>query len=194
MTDPSGTADFERDALPWLNDVARFALSLTRDETEADDLVQMTYLNAFRGWHTFKPGTDVRKWLFTICRNAFLKSLRKQDRLVFSEEGDLDAMPSVMGHIYAERQEMGDLLSRIDVGPAIDRAIRELPEPHRSILTLVDVEGLHYQEAAEVLEVPVGTVRSRLFRARRAVQESLIRHAEDMGLAGGNQEGTDAAS
>jgi RNA polymerase sigma-70 factor, ECF subfamily len=67
-------AEFERIAIPWMNDVYRFAYSLTRNESEAEDLVQETYLRAFRSWHTFQPGSDARRWLFTICRNAFLRS------------------------------------------------------------------------------------------------------------------------
>lgn len=177
-----GGNDFEATALPFVDDVARFALSLTRDEADADDLVQETFLRAFKGWHTFQPGTNCRKWLFTICRNAFLRRRQKRQRFVHSDEGDLDSMPIVLTHVAAHRSGIGDLFDRIDVRPAIERAIEELPEPHHSIVVLVDVEGLAYDEAAEILEIPVGTVRSRLFRARRRVQESLLEHAADMGL------------
>lgn len=175
---------FERAALCFLDDVARFALALTRDESEADDLVQETFLRALRSWHTFQIGTDCRKWLFTICRNAFIRRLQKQKRLVLKDEEDLDAMPSVLHHIGATREGLGDLFDRIDVRPAIEQSIRSLPEPHHSILVLVDLEGLRYEEAAEILKVPVGTVRSRLFRARRLVQEHLLDHARDMGIGG----------
>ena len=177
--------DFEEVALPHLPDVARFALSLTRDESEADDLVQTTFLNAFRSWQTFQPGTHVKRWLFTICRNAFLRSRKKSNRYVFSEEGDVDSMSAVMEHHQMVEEGLGDILDRIDVKPAIDAAVEALPEPHRSILILVDMEELSYQEAAEVLDIPVGTVRSRLFRARRKIQQALIEHARDHGLARG---------
>ena len=123
-----------------------------------------------RSWHTFQVGTDVRRWLFTICRNLFLRRLERSKRLVLSEEGDLDAMEAVVGHVHASRAGLDDLFDRIDVGPAILRAIQDLPEPHRSILLVVDVEGSSYEDASEVLGVPIGTVRSRLFRARRNVQ------------------------
>ena len=73
-SDVARDAAFERDALPWLDDVYRFALSLTREESDADDVVQETFLRAYRSWHTFIPGTDCRRWLFTICRNVFLRS------------------------------------------------------------------------------------------------------------------------
>lgn len=179
---PRGSADFEASALPHLDDVARFALSLTRNEVEAGDLVQETFLRALRGWHTFLPGTDCRKWLFTICRNAFVRLRSVEKRLVLSEEEDLDALPAVRSHVAAQQSGLGDLFDRMEVGPAIRAAVDGLPEPHHSILVLVDLEGMTYQEAAEVLEVPVGTVRSRLYRARRMIQEALVDHAGDMGL------------
>lgn len=182
-TRPATRADaFERNALPHLDDVARFALSLTRDESEANDLVQETFLKALRGWHTFVPGTDCRKWLFTICRNTFVRQRTVAKRVVLSDEGDLDALPSVRTHVAAQQAGLGDLFDRLEVGPAIRAAVDGLPEPHHSILVLVDLEGMSYQEAAEVLEVPVGTVRSRLYRARRMIQEALVAHAGDMGL------------
>jgi RNA polymerase sigma-70 factor (ECF subfamily) len=173
---------FERIALPYLDHVMRFALSLTRDEVEANDLVQDTFLAALRGWHTFTPGTDCRKWLFTICRNTYVRQRSVDKRIVLSDEEDLDALPVVISHVSAQQAGLGDLFDRIEVGPAIREAVDGLPEPHHSILVLVDLEGMTYREASEVLEVPVGTVRSRLYRARRMVQEALVEHAGDMGL------------
>lgn len=173
---------FEALTLPWLGDVARFALSLTRDRADADDLVQDTYLKAFRYWDTFVPGNNPRAWLFTICRHTFLRSRRHASAIVDLDEGDVDAMPTVLGHIAAKRDGLGDLFDQIDVRPAIDRAVGALPEPHRSVLILVDIEGQSYDDAATTLGVPVGTVRSRLFRARRAVQGALVAHAKDAGI------------
>lgn len=173
---------FEETALPYLQSVAAFALSLTRNESDADDLVQETFLRAFKGWHTFMPGTDCRRWLFTICRNTFIRLSTRRRATHEVLEGDADAMEAVLGHAEAVRQGIGDLFDRIDVAPAIRAAVSALPEPHHSIVVLVDLEGLSYEEAAAVLEVPVGTVRSRLFRARRHVQEALVEHARDMGI------------
>jgi RNA polymerase sigma-70 factor, ECF subfamily len=176
---------FETTALPWLADVARFAISLTRNRHDADDLVQETYLQAFRHWHTYAPDRDVRRWLFTICRNAFIRSGRKHTIAIAElDDGDLDAMPAVISHAGAVEEGLANLFDEVDVGPAIRKAVGALPEPHRTVLILVDVERLSYQEASEVLSVPVGTVRSRLFRARRAIQTALIEHARDMGLGG----------
>lgn len=177
------SAEFERLTLPHLTAVARFALSLTRDRSDADDLVQETYLHASRGWKTFRHGNDPRRWLFAICRNAFLLSRRRQQRLVESNEADLDAMPAVQGHVQAMRNGLADVFELVDVRPAIEQAIANLPEPHHSVLVLVDLEDNSYEETAAILELPIGTVRSRLFRARRMIQEALLAYAEDAGLA-----------
>jgi len=173
---------FERDALPWLDDVYRFALSLTRDEADADDVVQETFLRAYRSWHTFIPGTDCRRWLFTICRNVFLRSRERQRPTVDLEDGEQDAVAA--GSVYAAAREKGydDIYARLDLAPALRDAIDELAEPFRSAVILVDVEDLTYESAAEVMGVPIGTVRSRLFRGRRLLQEKLLTVAEDLGF------------
>jgi RNA polymerase sigma-70 factor (ECF subfamily) len=175
---------FEENALPHLESVTAFALSLTRDEADADDLVQETFLRALKGWHTFAPGTDCRRWLFTICRNAFIRMRSRKPAYADSGDGDPDAMPAAIAHMQAVREGVADAFDRIEVRPAIEHAVEALPEPHHSILVLVDLEGHSYEEAAAVLEVPLGTVRSRLYRARRHVQEALLAHARDMGIGG----------
>jgi RNA polymerase sigma-70 factor (ECF subfamily) len=178
-----GKESFEALALPYLEDVARFALSLTGERADADDLVQETFLRAFRSWNTFVLGRDPRPWLFTILRNVFLHERGKRGRLLESDEEDVDSLRAVVSHVGALRAGLGGLFEELDVGPAIARAVDALPEPHRSAIVLVDVEGQTYVEAAEILGVPVGTVRSRLFRARRAVQGDLIVFAQDAGIA-----------
>jgi RNA polymerase sigma-70 factor (ECF subfamily) len=102
--------------------------------------------------------------------------------MVESEDGDLDALPAVRSHVQAVHLGLGDLFELVDVRPAIERAINNLPEPHHSVLVLVDLEEHTYEEAAAVLGLPIGTVRSRLFRARRIIQEALIAYAQDAGL------------
>jgi RNA polymerase sigma-70 factor (ECF subfamily) len=186
MLDPalaSGAREnFETAMLPHLKHVANFALSLTRDRADADDLVQETYLRALRGWKTFSPGSDARRWLFTICHNFFLSLRRRRRPVVESDDGDLEAMPAVMSHVRAMHDGLARLFDHLDAGPAIEQAIGRLPEPHHSILVLVDLEGHSYHEAAAILGVAMGTVRSRLHRARRMIQEALIAHAEDVGF------------
>jgi RNA polymerase sigma-70 factor (ECF subfamily) len=188
-SDIAKDAAFERDALPWLDDVYRFALSLTREESDADDVVQETFLRAYRSWHTFMPGTDCRRWLFTICRNVFLRSRERQRPTVDLEDGEQDAVAA--GSVYAAARERGydDLYATLDLAPALREALDELAEPFRSAVILVDVEDLSYESAAEVMGVPIGTVRSRLFRGRRLLQEKLVTVAEDLGFQTSSQSG-----
>lgn len=176
-------AEFAREALPCIDDVYRFALSLTRDEADADDVVQETYLRAYRSWHTFIPGTDCRRWLFTICRNVFLRSRERQRPTVDLEDGEQDALAAGTVYEAARERGYGDLYARLDIGPALREAIDELAEPFRSAVILVDVEDMSYESAAEVMGVPIGTVRSRLFRGRRLLQEKLASLAAEYGLA-----------
>jgi RNA polymerase sigma-70 factor (ECF subfamily) len=173
---------FEREALPWIEDVYRFALSLTRDESDADDVVQDTYFRAFRSWHTYMPGSDCRRWLFTICRNVFLRSRERARPTVELDSSEVDA--ATIGAISASgaREGLDDMFARLDLAPAIGRALAAVPEPFRSTLIVVDVEDQSYESAAELLAVPIGTVRSRLFRGRRLMQEQLLTYASDAGF------------
>jgi RNA polymerase sigma-70 factor (ECF subfamily) len=175
------TSDFERLTMPHLADVARFARSLTRDEVRADDMVQDTYLQAMRGWHTFQPGSDPRRWLFTICHHMFLRTIRREARYVAAPEDDpeLDSAATAKAHWRAMDEGVADIVDRMDLADAIGRALAELPEHYRGIVVLVDVEGYTYEEAAEVLDIALGTVRSRLFRARRMLQDMLFDYARD---------------
>ncbi|HEY7876638.1 MAG TPA: sigma-70 family RNA polymerase sigma factor [Gemmatimonadaceae bacterium] len=175
---------FELEALPWLDDVYRFALSMTRDEADADDIVQETFLRAYRSWHTFEPGSECRKWLFTICRNVFLRVRERERKRVDcgGDDAQLETLAAVRVSVAAIGDGAEDLFSRLDLAPALERAIGELPEVFRSAVVLVDVEGMAYNEAASILGVPVGTIRSRLFRGRRLLQEALIEYARDAGL------------
>jgi RNA polymerase sigma-70 factor (ECF subfamily) len=173
---------FEREALPWIDDVYRFALSLTRDESDADDVVQDTFLRAFRSWHTYMPGSDCRRWLFTICRNVFLRSRERARPTVELDATEVDA--ATVGSLYsvAVKDGLDEMFARLDLGPAISNALNQVPEPFRSTLIIVDVEDQSYESAAEILGVPIGTVRSRLFRGRRLMQEQLLTHAMDAGF------------
>jgi RNA polymerase sigma-70 factor (ECF subfamily) len=159
--------------------VHRFALSLTRDESDADDVVQDTFLRAYRSWHTYLPGSDCRRWLFTICRNVFLRSRERYRPTVDLEASEVDSTMIGLAVTSAERPD--DVLMRLDLAPAIADALERVPEPFRSTLLIVDVEDQSYESAAETLGVPIGTVRSRLFRGRRLMQEQLMTYAIDAG-------------
>jgi RNA polymerase sigma-70 factor (ECF subfamily) len=174
---------FEREALPWLDDVYRFAVSLTRNEADADDIVQETFMRAYRSWHTFERGSDARRWLFTICRNAFLRTKERARHQVELEDGDVEAVASQVAETAGSRASDEQLLAQLDLGPALSKALDQLAEPFRSAVTLVDVEDQSYEAASEILGVPIGTVRSRLFRGRRLLQQMLGEYARDAGFA-----------
>jgi RNA polymerase sigma-70 factor (ECF subfamily) len=174
--------EFSALALTALDDVYRFARSLTRDEADAEDVVQEAYLRAFRSWHTFQPGTDVRRWLFTIARNVFLRSRERGQREVTLDDDGAEAVDAAQSKEGWIRRGLDPLLARTDLAPAIQQALDEIPEVFRSAVVLVDLEDQSYEDAAELLSIPVGTVRSRLFRGRKLLQEKLILHAQDLGL------------
>ncbi|MEA3245002.1 MAG: sigma-70 family RNA polymerase sigma factor [Gemmatimonadota bacterium] len=176
---------FEQETIRFLPDVRRFALALTRDATEADDLVQETYLRAFKARDTFKPDAGTRQWLFTICRNAFLRGKERERWVTASVDADPgeETAGTVALHRAAVEAGIGDVYDRIDFGPALQKALGMLAEPFRVVFALVDIGGLGYAEAARELGVPIGTVRSRLFRARRELQQHLLAFARDAGLA-----------
>lgn len=174
--------EFRAEALRWLPAVTRYALSLARDEADADDLVQDTFLKAYEAWGTYVPGTECRGWLFTICRHTFLRRRAREERHVSCEDPELEALAAAAVHASAVQGGYGDLFTRFDLGEAIDRAIAALPDAFRDVVLLVDVHDQPYETAARALDVPIGTVRSRLFRARRLLQEALVAHAQDAGL------------
>jgi RNA polymerase sigma-70 factor (ECF subfamily) len=176
-------AAFQREALPWIDDVYRFALSLTRDEADAQDIVQDTFLRAYRSWHTYLPDSDCRRWLFTICRNVFLRSREREHPTVEIEDAEADVRGAASVYLASLNDGVDAMYARLDLGPAIAAALRKVPEPFRSALVIVDVEDQSYESAAAELGVPIGTIRSRLFRGRRLMQEQLLDYARDAGLA-----------
>jgi RNA polymerase sigma-70 factor, ECF subfamily len=182
QTDAAAHEAFSALALTALDDVYRFARSLTRDEADAEDVVQETYLRAFRSWTTFQTGTDVRRWLFTIARNVFLRSRERGQREMTLDDDGAEMVDAAQANEAWVRRGLDPILASAELGPAIREALDELPETFRSVVVLVDLEDQSYEDAAAVLEVPVGTVRSRLFRGRKLLQEKLLIHAQDAGL------------
>jgi len=177
-------ASFEREALVHLDTLYRVALRLTSNPAEADDLVQETMLKAYRAWHQFQQGTNAKGWLLTILRHAFINEYRRRSR--HPETVDIDAIePFSVFEDVQDDDPQGTFFDRI-VDDEVLRAIDDLPEQFRETVVLSDVEGLSYEEIARVLEVPVGTVKSRLFRARRMLQQKLYHYAVGMGYIKGN--------
>lgn len=173
---------FEQVALPHLPAVARVAQALTRDASDADDLVQETFLRALRHWHTFEPGSDCKRWLATICRHTHFAQQSRAKVVTAVEDDTLEALGAADPHRAARAVGLEDLFDRFDLGPAIRAEIARLGTPFRDVVTLFDIEGFTYEEIAQMLEIPIGTVRSRLYRARRLLQEALLAHALDRGL------------
>ena len=179
-------AGFEEEALPHLDAVYRFALRLSGSADDAEDLVQETFLRAYKAWAQFERGTRAKSWLFTICRNVFLRRRERAQRHdeIVSETADRSGPgQSPLNPVWVSTLGVdpeGDFFSSI-VDGRIVQAIEELPEEYRTAVVLSDVEGLAYAEIAELVGVPVGTVKSRLFRGRRRLQEVLYEHAVEMG-------------
>jgi RNA polymerase sigma-70 factor (ECF subfamily) len=163
---PEPAADFREQALAHLDALYGFALYLSRKPADAEDLVQETYLRAFRFAHRFQPGTHLRAWLFQILRNTFLTFYRRDARELAVLDKD-----AVDGHDEAWDAEVPVVSTATAVD--LERAIAALPEEFRSVLLLADLEGFTLGDIAEIMDTPVGTVKSRLFRARRLVRRRL---------------------
>src|SRR5689334_9175697 len=170
-------------ALPHLSTIARVATALTGDAADTEDLVQETFLRAYRHWHTFQPGSDCKSWLATICRHTFAELRRRENRSVAVDDQELESLAAARVHNTARAKGVDDMFARLDLGPAIANAIRALEPHYRDVVLLVDVDGFSYDEVATSLDIPVGTVRSRLYRARRQLQEALLDYAVDAGYA-----------
>jgi RNA polymerase sigma-70 factor (ECF subfamily) len=179
-------ASFEAEALPHLDAVYRFALRLTGSPDQAQDLVQDTFLRAYRSWDQYTPGTQCKSWLFTICRNVFLRRRergQRHDEIVAENVARDGSAPEPMNPLWlsvAHQDPEGEFFDSI-VDETILEAIDRLPEEYRTAVVLSDVEGMSYDEIAELMEVPVGTVKSRLFRGRRKLQKMLYDYAVEMG-------------
>jgi RNA polymerase sigma-70 factor (ECF subfamily) len=173
-------ARFEATALPLMHHVYTAALYLAHDRAEAEDLLQETYLRAFRFFHRFAAGTNVKAWLLTILYNVF----RNRYRHRVHEERHVDSAPVAEAYerlVAADRA--GPFASPLHglVDGDIERALANLPYDFRAVVLLVDVHELTYGEAAAALECPIGTIRSRLSRARRLLQVALHEYARGRG-------------
>lgn len=167
-------------ALVHLDALYQAALRLTHNRATAEDLVQDTYLRAYRSFHRFNPGTNCRAWLFTILRNVFLNRLRRDDREVLvgdSAVAESGAESAMMAPSTSPEEEFLQTVLHGDV----DRALRALPLPFRETVIFADLAGLTYKEIAQVLGCPIGTVMSRLSRGRHLLRQMLSRFAREHG-------------
>ena len=179
-------ASFSEEAVPHLDAVYRFALRLSASRDEAEDLVQDTYLRAFRAWEQYSPGTRCKSWLFTICRNVFLRRqerTQRHDAILLETTADDSRAISGEAPVFGASRDQdpeGEFFRSI-VDDQVFAAIDELPEDYRLVVVLSDLEDLSYSEIADVMKIPVGTVKSRLFRGRRQLQRRLYDYALEMG-------------
>lgn len=174
---------FEQEALVHLDTLYRVALRLTGNAADAEDLVQETMLRAYRSWERYTLGTNAKGWLLTILRHLFINEYRRKSR--HPETVDVDTIePFALFQEVQEEDPQGAFFDKI-VDDEVLRAVDQLPEAFREAVTLSDVEGLSYEEVAKVLDVPVGTVKSRLYRGRRLLQAKLYDYAVSMGYIKG---------
>lgn len=169
---------FEREALVHLDAMYSFALKLTRARDDAEDLVSDTILRAFDRWEQYQLGTNVRAWLFTILYHTFVSRKRRIDarEVQLPEDPDGWSAFEAVGESDPEGQFYDSFIDEEVTG-----AIEELPEDYRTAVVLSDIQGLRYAEIAEILGIPEGTVKSRLFRGRRILQKKLVDYAVEMG-------------
>jgi RNA polymerase sigma-70 factor (ECF subfamily) len=174
--------EFERTALPVMPVLYRVAVRMTRRPEAAADLVQETMLRAYRTFGNFAPGTNAKAWLFTILYSIAANTWRREQREPDAMDPDaLEERFSGAASAVREHPEIA-LIRQIDSAPEVEAALGRLPEPFRSAVLLVDMEELTYEEAAAALECPVGTLRSRLHRARRQLFVELADYAQQLGF------------
>ena len=183
-------ARFEVVALPFMNALYGKALHLTRKPEDASDLVQETFLRAYRTFANFAEGTNCKAWLFTILYSIFINRYHKTQRE--PDMVSMDELEATYHRVLADPRWDDEFAVLADSeldwqGPEVNQALGKLPEEFRAAVLLVDVEELSYEEAAAVLNCPVGTLRSRLFRARRVLFVELREYARKMGFIGGSK-------
>lgn len=174
---------FNREFMPHIDSMYNFAFRLTTDEDDANDLVQDTYLKAFRFISSFEQGTNAKAWLFRILKNSFINDYRKKSKqpakvdyqeveTTYNSEDAADTSHTVDLRADAVQDMIGD---------EVANALNSLPVDFRTVIILCDIEGFTYEEMAKILDIPIGTVRSRLHRARNLLKEKLRNYAGSMG-------------
>jgi RNA polymerase sigma-70 factor (ECF subfamily) len=180
-------ADFERDALQYSRQLYSAAMRMARNPADAEDLVQETYLKAYRAYHTFQEGTNLKAWLYRILTNTYINKYRKESRR--PNEVDLGDVEDLYLYRRLGSEDTAEVSRTTEdrvldglVESDIKAAVEELPENYRLPVLLADLEGFSYKEIAEILDIPIGTVMSRLHRGRKAMQKRLWEFASKRGL------------
>jgi len=174
--------DFEREAIPHMDALYNFAFKMTGDSDDANDLVQETYMRAFRFFDKFEKGTNCKAWLFRIMKNTFINVYRKESKS--PEKVDYEEIENFYENIKASNTDDAHLEKDIYdnlLDDELTEAISNLPEDFRTVIILCDIEGFTYEEIADFVDAPVETVRSRLHRARKMLFTKLHSYAIDKG-------------
>src|SRR4029453_18433727 len=182
--DPALRERFEREVLPLLPTLYSAALRMTRNSADAEDLVQETYLRAYRGFSGFREGTNLRAWMYRILTNTFINSYPKKqpEPLTLPDDDTSDwYLYDKLGASNVEASAESEVLEKIP-DEDVQRALEDLPEGFRMAVLLADIEGFSYKEIAEIMDVPIGTVMSRLHRGRKALQKALWETVRERGL------------
>lgn len=183
-------ARFERDALVYVDQLYSAALRMTRNPSDAEDLVQEAFAKAFSAFHQYTPGTNLKAWLYRILTNTYINIYRKRQREPFQTSGDelqdwqiaAAAEHTASGLKSAEAEALEHLPDS-----NVKDALANLGEDFRMAVYFVDVEGYSYKEAAEILEIPIGTVMSRLHRGRKLLRAALVDYAAERGISTGTR-------
>lgn len=192
MADP---ATFSDAAMPLMDQLYSAALRMTRNPSDAEDLLQETYLKAFRGYERFEEGTNLKAWMYRILTNSYINRYRaKQRRPDESDIADVEDM-YLYRRLGGEHSEMGASAEEAFLNEvtddAVKAAIEAIPENFRIAVLLADVEGFAYKEIAEILEVPIGTVMSRIHRGRKALEKQLHEYAAERNLLPDEESGNE---
>ena len=173
---------FESEFLPQIDALYNFAFHLTYNEEDANDLVQETYLKAYRFIDNYEVGTNAKAWLFKILKNAFINNYRKKSKqptkvdyeeiVTFHDEDDSQ---------YSSYHDLREEMFQHMMGDEVTNAINSLPVDFRTVILLCDIEGFTYEEISKIVDIPIGTVRSRLHRARNMLKEKLENYAKSLG-------------
>jgi len=178
---------FTRDALPYLDNLYSAALRYTRNPADAEDLVQETFAKAYTAFHQFRPGTNLRAWLYRILTNTYINNYRKAQRQPQQVSADANSGEDGSFSLYDRIADATAAPAETEVlshltDDEVKQALADLPEQFRMAVYLADVEGFRYAEIAEIMGTPIGTVMSRLHRGRAALQRALFAYAQERGL------------
>ncbi len=173
---------FQQEFMPHIQALKTFAFHLTYNEEDADDLIQETYMKAFKFMDKFEEGTNAKAWLFKILKNAYINEYRKKakspKKVDVADVGMVQTAENINERLNAD---LRDDIYVNEMGDEVTRALDKLPEDFRTVILLCDIEGFSYEEMSKIIDIPIGTIRSRLFRARNALKELLKPYAEKMG-------------